>query len=221
MAHQPTDMEAMHHAVALASRGPENGPNPQVGCVLLDAAGTFVAEGWHNGAGTPHAEVAALADAERRGADIAGGTAIVTVEPCQHTGRVGPCAQALIDANIARVVYAVDDPNVAARGGAEHLRSVGVEVAAGVGAPIVEKQLRVWLTAMRRGWPFVTAKLAMTLDGKVAAADGTSTWITGPKARTHAHVVRSEVGAVAVGTGTVHADNPSLTARDGDRKSVV
>lgn len=222
---------AMTRALGLAARGPAHGPNPRVGCVLLgpppgaplpDGAAPdsldphprpVLAEGWHRGAGTPHAEAAALADARARGVDVAGATAVVTLEPCAHTGRTGPCADALVAAGVAEVVLAVDDPNPVAMGGTHRLRAAGVRVVRGLRAAEGEELLRVWLTAVRRGTPYVTLKTATTLDGYVAAADGTSRWITGTAAREHAHRVRAEVDAIAVGTGTLLADDPELTAR--------
>lgn len=204
-----TIVSAMRRAFALASRGPAVGDNPQVGCVLLDAAGTVVAEGWHRGAGTAHAEVDALAQL----ADARGLTAVVTLEPCNHTGRTGPCAQALIDAGVARVVYALDDPNPVAGGGADRLRAAGIAVQGGVLAAEAEELLRPWLTSVRLGRPFVTVKWASSLDGRAAAADGTSQWITGTAARQRVHEQRAAHDAIAVGTGTVLADDPTLTAR--------
>ncbi len=200
---------AMRRALSLATHGPAVGENPQVGCVLLDAAFTVVAEGWHRGAGTNHAEVDALSHV----ADATGLTAVVTLEPCNHTGRTGPCAQALIDAGVARVVYALDDPNPIAGGGADRLRAAGVEVHGGVLADEAEELLRPWLTSVRLGRPFVTVKWASTLDGRASAADGTSQWITGTAARQRVHEQRAAHDAIAVGTGTVLADDPSLTAR--------
>lgn len=204
-----TIVSAMRRALALASRGPAVGDNPQVGCVLLDADGAVVAEGWHRGAGTAHAEVDALAQL----ADARGLTAVVTLEPCNHTGRTGPCAQALIDAGVARVVYALDDPNPVAGGGADRLRAAGIAVHGGVLAAEAEELLRPWLTSVRLGRPFVTVKWASSLDGRAAAADGTSQWITGTAARQRVHEQRAAHDAIAVGTGTVLADDPTLTAR--------
>ncbi|WP_435735878.1 bifunctional diaminohydroxyphosphoribosylaminopyrimidine deaminase/5-amino-6-(5-phosphoribosylamino)uracil reductase RibD [Cellulosimicrobium sp. PMB13] len=223
---------AMSRALELAARGPAYGPNPRVGCVLLapptgtdllrdratpeavDArARRVLAEGYHRGAGTPHAEAAALADARERGIDVRGATAVVTLEPCAHTGRTPPCADALLAAGVAEVVHAVDDPNPAAAGGAARLRAAGVRVVRGVRAAEGTALLHVWLTAAARGTPYVTLKTATSLDGFVAAQDGTSRWITGPEARAHAHRVRATVDAIAVGSGTVRADDPALTAR--------
>jgi len=206
---------AMRRALSLATHGPAVGENPQVGCVLLDATGRIVAEGWHRGVGTDHAEVNALAHlTTATGHDSATGlTAVVTLEPCNHTGRTGPCAQALVDAGVVRVVYALDDPNPIAGGGADRLRAAGIEVIGGVLVDEAEELLRSWLTSMRLGRPFVTVKWASTLDGRAAAADGTSQWITGTAARQRVHEQRAAHDAIAVGTGTVLADDPTLTAR--------
>ena len=208
--------QAMLRALELAGRGPKHGPNPQVGCVLLTPDGAVVAEGWHRGAGTLHAEAAALRAARDDGTRVDGATAVVTLEPCSHFGRTPPCAAALADAGISRVVFAVADPDPAAAGGADYLRRHGVAVVPGVRGADGEDLLRVWLAAVRQGRPFVTLKLAQTLDGRIAARDGTSRWITGPEARAHAHQVRAEVDAIVVGIGTVLADDPSLTARTPD-----
>jgi diaminohydroxyphosphoribosylaminopyrimidine deaminase/5-amino-6-(5-phosphoribosylamino)uracil reductase len=209
-----TDAAAMRRALVLAERGPARGVNPRVGCVILAPDGRTLAEGWHRGAGTPHAEVDAL---ERLAPDAAhGATAVVTLEPCNHTGRTGPCSQALIAAGIARVVYAVDDPGDHSSGGARTLRDAGVEVERGLLADEVEAFLGDWLFAARARRPRVTVKWASSLDGRAAAADGSSRWITGPEARADVHLRRSAAEAIAVGTGTVLADDPSLTARDAD-----
>jgi len=202
---------AMRRALDLAARGPARGVNPRVGCVILSPAGEVLAEGWHRGAGTPHAEVDALgkmADGGARGA-----TAVVTLEPCNHVGRTGPCSEALIAAGVAHVVYAVGDPGEHSRGGAARLRESGVDVTAGVLADDVEAFLADWLFAARNHRPFVTLKWASSLDGRTAAADGTSQWITGPAARAHVHEQRRASDAILVGTGTLLADDPSLTAR--------
>lgn len=202
----------MDRAVALAAQGPAWGPNPRVGCVIVDAAGQVLTAGWHRGAGTLHAEADALARARAAGVDVTGATAYVTLEPCTHTGRTGPCADALTEAGVGRVVYAVEDPNPVAAGGGEVLRSRGIpaELEPHDGAADLNSR---WLTAVSAGRPYVIAKWAATLDGRTAAADGTSFWITGEEAREHAHRVRAEVGAIVVGTGTVLADDPSLSAR--------
>jgi len=200
---------AMRRALELSARGPVTGGNPQVGCVLLDDTGRIVAEGWHRGAGTPHAEVDALSHLT----DARGLTAVVSLEPCNHTGRTGPCSEALIAAGVARVVYAVSDPGHESSGGAERLRAAGVEVLPGVRAEEANDLLHVWLTAVARRRPWVTVKWAATLDGRAAASDGTSQWITGTAARQRVHEQRAASDAILVGTGTVLADDPSLTAR--------
>jgi diaminohydroxyphosphoribosylaminopyrimidine deaminase/5-amino-6-(5-phosphoribosylamino)uracil reductase len=188
------------------------GPNPRVGCVLVDPAGAVVGRGAHRGAGTPHAEAVALAQAGDR---AAGATAYVTLEPCNHHGRTPPCARALIDAGVARVVYAVADPTPAA-GGAAALHEAGIP-AERLDLPEATDFLRPWLFAVAHGRPFVTAKVASTLDGRVAAADGTSRWITGEPARQWAHrSLRAAVDAIAVGSGTLSADAPRLTVRGVD-----
>ncbi len=205
---------AMRRALELAARGPAGGPNPQVGAVLLSPDGRVLAEGWHRGAGTPHAEAAAL-DALPAGA-AQGATAVVTLEPCNHTGRTGPCAKALIDAGVDRVVYAIADPNPVAGGGAARLAAAGVLVERGLRADESELLNEHWLASVRRGRPWVTVKWASSLDGRAAAADGTSQWITGAAARLDVHRRRAAHGAIVVGIGTVIADDPALTARDGD-----
>jgi diaminohydroxyphosphoribosylaminopyrimidine deaminase/5-amino-6-(5-phosphoribosylamino)uracil reductase len=204
----------MGRALELAAKGPATGINPRVGCVILDANGRTIAEGWHRGAGSAHAEVDALSQLPEGGAR--GGTAIVTLEPCNHTGRTGPCAVALIDAGVARVVYAVSDPGERSSGGAERLRDAGVEVVSGVLADEANTFLGDWLTAAKLGRPYVTLKWASSLDGRAAAADGTSQWITGPAARADVHRRRAASDAIIVGTGTALADDPALTARDAD-----
>jgi diaminohydroxyphosphoribosylaminopyrimidine deaminase/5-amino-6-(5-phosphoribosylamino)uracil reductase len=205
---------AMRRALVLAANGPALGVNPQVGCVLLDADGTIVAEGWHRGAGTPHAEVDALSKLAALGRpDASGLTAVVTLEPCNHTGRTGPCSLALIAAGIGKVVYAISDPGAASSGGAQTLRDAGVPVESGVLASEAEEFLHVWLTSARLQRPYVTVKWASTLDGRAAATDGSSQWITGTASRQRVHEQRAASDAILVGTGTVLADDPSLTAR--------
>ena len=203
----------MRRALELALKGPAFGVNPQVGAVLINDNFEILAEGWHLGAGTEHAEVAALKALAAKGISPVGLTAIVTLEPCNHTGRTGPCAQALIEAGVAKVVYAVADPGDASAKGAETLKAAGIEVIAGVLDDDAEEQGRVWLTANRLGRPFVTLKWASSLDGRSAAEDGTSKWISGPASRADTHLRRSQVDAILVGTRTVLADDPELTAR--------
>jgi len=213
MAVHEVERRAMTRALELAARGPR-GANPQVGAVILSPAGEILADGWHHGAGTPHAEVDALS--KLQGDAARGATAVVTLEPCNHTGRTGPCSLALIDAGISRVIYALDDPGVASGGGAERLRSAGVEVEAGEQADGARALISDWLTAQRLGRPHITVKWAQSLDGRAAAADGSSQWITGSAARADVHRRRAAADAIIVGTGTVLADDPALTARDGD-----
>ncbi len=207
---------AMTRALELALLGPAFGVNPQVGAVILNATGEIVAEGWHQGSGTDHAEVAALKNLTQNGQSAAGLTAVVTLEPCNHTGVTGPCAQALIEAGIARVIYASSDPGDASGGGAETLKNAGIEVIAGVLKNQADDQNRVWLTSAKLGRPYVTLKWASSLDGRSAAADGTSKWISGSESRIDAHRRRSELDAILVGTSTVIKDNPELTARKPD-----
>ena len=207
------EIDAMRRALLLARRGPR-GLNPQVGAVILSPAGDVLAEGFHRGAGTPHAEVDALsklAPGEARGT-----TAVVTLEPCNHTGRTGPCAVALIEAGVARVVYALDDPTDAAAGGAERLRAAGVDVEAGLDASEAAALVHDWAALQRTGRPHVTVKWAQSLDGRAAADDGTSQWITGPAARRDVHARRAQADAIVAGTGTVRSDDPALTARAAD-----
>ncbi|WP_394551089.1 bifunctional diaminohydroxyphosphoribosylaminopyrimidine deaminase/5-amino-6-(5-phosphoribosylamino)uracil reductase RibD [Agromyces sp. MMS24-JH15] len=208
------EVDAMRRALELAAHGPAKGVNPRVGCVILSPEGDVIAEGWHRGAGTAHAEVDALS--RLAPGDARGATAVVTLEPCNHLGRTGPCAVALIEAGVARVVYAVADPGDHSSGGADRLRAAGVSVEAGVLEDEAEAFLADWLFAARTGRPHVTVKWASSLDGRVAAADGSSRWITGPAARVDVHRRRALADAIAVGTGTVLADDPSLTARDDD-----
>ncbi|WP_241990566.1 bifunctional diaminohydroxyphosphoribosylaminopyrimidine deaminase/5-amino-6-(5-phosphoribosylamino)uracil reductase RibD, partial [Cryobacterium sp. TMB3-12] len=184
--HQQHTLErTMRRALQLAGNGPAEGVNPRVGCVILSPAGEIIAEGWHRGAGTCHAEVDALARLDP--ADARGATAVVTLEPCNHTGRTGPCALALIDAGIGRVVYAVADPGPHSSGGGDRLRAAGIDVTGGLLADEVAAFLADWLVSARLGRPFVTVKWASSLDGRAAAADGTSQWITGPAARRDVH----------------------------------
>ena len=203
---------AMRRALALAaSAGVPLGPNPRVGCVLLDAAGRTIAEGFHRGAGRPHAEVDALS---RAGAAARGATAVVTLEPCNHTGRTGPCARALVAAGVRRVVIAQRDTNPVAVGGADTLRAAGVEVETGLLADEARRLNRVWTFAVEHRRPFVTWKFATTLDGRSAAADGTSRWVSSPAARLDTHRLRALCDTMLVGTNTVAVDDPHLTVRD-------
>lgn len=212
MAFSAAEQAAMRRALELAATpGVPLGPNPRVGCVLIDDEGRTVAEGFHRGAGTPHAEADALA---RAGDRARGATAVVTLEPCNHTGRTGPCAEALVAAGVRRVVFARPDPNPAAAGGADMLRAAAVEVESGL--LHVESGLlnRFWAFGIEHGRPFVTWKFATTLDGRSAAADGTSRWVSSRAARLDTHRLRALCDVMLVGTGTVEVDDPLLTVRD-------
>ncbi len=210
MANRP-EIDAMRHALALASAVDlRRDRNPSVGAVVLSPEGVQLAEGVHRGSGSVHAEVAALAAA---GEAARGATVVVTLEPCNHSGRTGPCTLALVHAGVRRVVYAQPDPNPAAAGGAETLRDLGVDVEAGVLEDEATALNRGWTSAVGQGRPFVTWKFAATLDGRSAAADGTARWITGAEARSDVHRFRAQSDTILAGTGTVTADNPRLTVR--------
>jgi diaminohydroxyphosphoribosylaminopyrimidine deaminase/5-amino-6-(5-phosphoribosylamino)uracil reductase len=204
------DSALMARALALAERGLyTTTPNPRVGCVIAQG-NRIVGEGWHERAGAPHAEAAALAAA---GAAAQGATAYVTLEPCHHHGRTPPCAEALARAGIARVVAAVRDPNPAARHGAEALAAAGVRVEFGLLEEAARELNIGFFSRMTRGRPWVRMKIAATLDGRTALADGRSRWITGPEARADGHRWRARACALLTGIGTVKADDPQLTVR--------
>lgn len=207
-----TDRHWMRRALAVARRGwGQTAPNPLVGAVLV-RDGRAVAYGWHARWGGPHAEAMALAQAGDR---ARGATCYVTLEPCAHTGKTPPCAEALIAAGVSRVVYAVADPNPVAAGGAAGLREAGIEVTSGVERDAAAAQLAPFLHAARgAARPFVTLKLALSLDGAIAPAGGGPRWMTGPLARRWVHQARAQADAVAVGIGTVLADDSALTVRD-------
>lgn len=186
-------------------------PNPPVGAVIVDRNGQVVGVGGTQPTGGPHAEVVAL---RRAGGLAAGGTAVVTLEPCNHHGKTPPCTDALLDSGVAEVVYAVADPNPIAAGGTDRLTAAGVRVISGVQADAVAAgPLREWLHKQRTGSPHVTWKYAASIDGRSAAADGSSQWITSEAARADVHRRRAAADAIVVGTGTVLADDPALTAR--------
>lgn len=206
------EQAAMSRALELAATpGVPLGPNPRVGCVLLSPDGLTLAEGYHRGAGTPHAERDALTQAGER---ARGAIAVVTLEPCNHTGRTGPCSEALIAAGVRRVVFAQSDPNPVATGGAARLRAAGIEVETGLGLAEARAVNRVWTFAVEHGRPFVTWKLAATLDGRSAAADGTSRWVSGLASRRDTHRLRALCDVMLVGANTVAVDDPRLTVRD-------
>ena len=209
--------ELMRMAVE-ATRGTYPHPNPRVGAILVTADGAVLASGVHERPGTPHAEIVALnavQDADR----LVGATVIVTLEPCSHIGLTPPCADALIDAGIAHVIVGALDPDPRVSGaGVERLRGAGITVDVGIEEDLVVSADPGYFHHRRTGRPLVTLKLATTLDGQAAAADGTSQWITREEARRDAHVLRSEHDAIVVGAGTVITDNPALTVRlDGYR----
>lgn len=206
------DVQYMTRALALAARGRySTSPNPCVGCVLLKD-GTIIAEGWHRRAGGPHAEADALAEAGDR---ARGATAYVTLEPCNHHGRTPACSEALIAAGVARVVYAMDDPNPRVSGsGAARLRAAGIDVLGGVCQAEARAFNRGFFHRMRTGLPFVRIKLGMSIDGGAALADGSSQWITSEAARADVQRLRAESCAIVTGIGTLLADNPSLNVRD-------
>ena len=198
----------MKRAIALSKKG-YPAPNPHVGCVLVKD-GRIIGEGCHRFAGGPHAEVVALKAA---GDNARGATAFVTLEPCNHTGRTGPCSEALIRAGVAEVYYAVGDPNPKAIGGGAELQAAGVTVRAGLCEVEARSANRQFLFAFESGRPLVVAKAAVTLDGRLALNNGASKWITGEAARAAGHSLRAELGAVLVGRRTVQMDDPELTAR--------
>lgn len=202
----------MRLALRLAQRGLGRvWPNPAVGCVIVDARGAIVGQGWTQDGGRPHAETEALRQA---GVLARGATAYVTLEPCAHQGQTGPCAEALLAAGVTRVVSACEDPDprVAGRGHAT-LKEGGVEVLSGVLQSEARALNAGFMSRIQKQRPFVTLKLASTLDGKIALPSGESKWITGEAARAHAHLVRAQHDAVLVGIGTVLADDPELTCR--------
>ena len=215
------DRRHMSRALDLARRGLyTTDPNPRVGCVIAHGE-RVVGEGWHRYPGEPHAEIHALAAA---GADAAGATAYVTLEPCRHTGRTGPCTRALVDARVARVVAAMHDPDPRVVGmGFAELTAAGVEVEVATG--LLEAQARElnrgFVSRVERGRPWVRCKLAATLDGRTATATGESRWITGEAARADVHRLRAQAGAVLTGIGTLLADDPRLDARVEDAECLA
>jgi diaminohydroxyphosphoribosylaminopyrimidine deaminase/5-amino-6-(5-phosphoribosylamino)uracil reductase len=207
------DQQWMERALALARQGLRSTtPNPRVGCVLVSAAGAFVAEGWHRRAGEAHAEVHALRAA---GEQARGSTVYVTLEPCAHFGRTAPCSNALIDAGVARVLVAMEDPNPLVAGrGLGRLREAGIEVRCGLLADEAEELNLGFVSRMTRGLPWVRLKVAASLDGRTALPDGRSQWITGAAARADGHAWRARACAILTGIGTVRDDDPRLTVRD-------
>ena len=207
------ETRAMEHALQAALQGPR-GANPLVGAVIVSPDGRQLATGYHRGAGTAHAEADAIAQAAAVGLDLSGCTMVVTLEPCNHVGRTGPCTEAIIAAGITDVVYAVDDPHDPAAGGAATLRAAGIRVRSGLGADEALDLNRQWFEAVAARRPFVTLHIAQTLDARIAAEDGTSQWISSPESLADNHGIRGRIDAILVGTQTVLVDNPRLTARE-------
>lgn len=204
------DARHMMRALELAAKAAgRTAPNPLVGCVVVKD-GAVVGEGWHEGPGLDHAEAMALKAA---GGDAKDATLYVTLEPCNHQGKTPPCVDAVLAAGVAEVVYAMADPNLVASGGAARLEKAGVAVRGGVCEQEAREQNRFWLHSLNAARPFVVAKFAMSLDGRIATREGDSKWITGSAARERAHRLRRSVDAIIVGAGTVIADDPALTAR--------
>lgn len=193
-------------------------PNPIVGAVLVSSSGEVIGEGFH--AGGEHAEIRALMDCSARHSDPKGATMYVTLEPCNHFGRTPPCTQALKDAGISRVVFALKDPNPIAQGGAMDLLEAGVEVSTGCMESEARESNRSWLHKIETGRPFFIWKIASTLDGYSAASDGTSKWITSKESRASVQALRAESDAILIGTGTALGDNPSLIPRGDDRRPI-
>jgi len=185
------------------------GSNPIVGAVVVDSAGNIIGEGFHQSG--PHAEVVALEQASQ---SAKGATLYVTLEPCNHHGKTGPCAEAIIKAGITKVVYAVRDPNSSASGGAKALHAAGLEVVFNSEATEIANSNRAWLHKIINNRPYFIWKIATTLDGRTAAIDGSSKWITGPESRAEVSQLRSESSAILIGTSTALADNPNLIPRD-------
>jgi diaminohydroxyphosphoribosylaminopyrimidine deaminase/5-amino-6-(5-phosphoribosylamino)uracil reductase len=213
------DQAMMRRALGLARRGIETAsPNPMVGAILVKN-GRIIGQGWHHRAGEPHAEIEAFRDAERRGNKVSGATLYVTLEPCSTFGRTPPCTEAILKAGVKKVVVAATDPNPNHAGrGFELLRTHGLQVTTGVleeAAAELNQAFNHWIVQRT---PFVTIKAAMTLDGKIATAQGESKWITGEAARNYGMELRKKSDAILVGVNTILADNPSLTVRDATGK---
>ena len=206
---------AMQRAIALSEKGlGKTSPNPIVGAVIIDDAGNLIGEGFHDRMNSKdHAEVVAIANANQNGNKINGATIVVTLEPCNHSGSTGPCTQAIINAGISTVVFAVNDPNSVASGGAEALRAAGIKVIEGVLKAEAAYANRAWLMKIKKNRPFFTWKVATTLDAKIAATDGTSKWITNETSRADVQVLRRQADAILVGTNTVITDDPHLIPR--------
>jgi diaminohydroxyphosphoribosylaminopyrimidine deaminase / 5-amino-6-(5-phosphoribosylamino)uracil reductase len=212
------DQELMRRAIALGEKG-DPSPNPHVGCVVADASGHVLGEGYHEATGLDHAEVAALKAA---GAKASGATLYVSLEPCNHLGRTPPCVDAILAAGIKRVVLGCRDPNPrVSGGGVERLRDAGVEVVEGVLEAEAQALIKAWSKFITTGQSYLTLKLAISLDGRIATRSGASKWITGPESRLRVQNLRASHDAVMVGVNTVLADNPRLTVRDVPGRSPV
>jgi diaminohydroxyphosphoribosylaminopyrimidine deaminase/5-amino-6-(5-phosphoribosylamino)uracil reductase len=206
------DIEATHMARAIAlAQNSDPSPNPRVGCVIADGE-TVIAEGFHRAAGEDHAEIVALKAA---GQNARGKTLYVTLEPCNHDGRTPPCVDALLAAGLARVVVGYRDPNPSVRGGgADRLKAAGIDVKLGVLEAECSALVKAWEHFITTGSSYLSLKLAVSLDGRIATRTGASKWITCPESRTRVQILRSQHDAVMVGVNTVLADNPRLTVRD-------
>ncbi|MFJ2620852.1 bifunctional diaminohydroxyphosphoribosylaminopyrimidine deaminase/5-amino-6-(5-phosphoribosylamino)uracil reductase RibD [Glutamicibacter sp. NPDC087344] len=207
--------DAMDTALQTAQRG-HRGANPLVGACILDEHGSLIATGYHQGAGTPHAEIDALRRLGRISRERAATLSmVVTLEPCNHTGRTGPCSAAIAQAGIGAVHYAVGD-HTSASGGADYLAAAGIKVSQARHTTSTRELNHRWFRAKEQGRPFITVKTAQSLDGRINAPDGTSQWITSAESRAHAHSLRARVDAIVIGTNTVIHDDPRLNARTAD-----
>jgi len=211
------DQFYMARAIELSRRGlGRTFPNPIVGAVIVSPVGEIIGEGFHSGG--DHAEVVAIANCAERAISTEGSTIYVTLEPCNHIGKRPPCTEAIAEAGITRVVYAVRDPNPIAAGGAERLHSLGVDLTAHIRESESAFANRAWLHKITNKRPYITWKIASTFDGFTAAIDGSSKWITSDEARSFVHVMRAESDAILIGTGTALADNPSLIPKSDARR---
>jgi diaminohydroxyphosphoribosylaminopyrimidine deaminase/5-amino-6-(5-phosphoribosylamino)uracil reductase len=212
------DQRFMLRAITLSLLGlGRTHPNPIVGAIIVDSSGSIVGEGFH--AGREHAEVLALAATQ---VSFKGCTLYVSLEPCNHFGETPPCSKAIIESGVKRVVFAMEDPNPIAIGGAQALRDAGIEVVKGIGATQAEWTNRAWFHKISKGRPYFIWKIASTIDGFTAAEDGTSQWITGVQARQDGHLLRAQSDVILIGTGTALADNPSLVPHliEDDRRPI-
>lgn len=216
---QDTSLDAFYirRCVDLARQAEgQTRPNPPVGCVITTQAGIILGEGYHHRAGEPHAEANAIADARSRNHSLVNATAYVSLEPCNHFGRTPPCSQALVSAGVSRVVIGILDPDPRTAGaGAATLRAAGIHVVEGVEYHVCQELTAGFIRRVKRNRPLGILKYAMTLDGRIAASDGSSRWVTGEQARARVHEMRRAADAIVVGGGTLRMDDPRLTIRDG------